>query len=205
MTGAFAPSSNTPGGDTEMGKYVPHFDECSDSPTPGGCILENKSFWERHFVKPEWSVWGWIGWSLVTLITLGLFGGYIYAFCTLVIGYDKPFKGVCTNRQEMRDYICVLAVGQLAFGIFCIGQVCVGVVCLGQVTIGLLFTVGQISGSIIYAPIGQLVTGMAAEFGQLVFCVFRVRRAQLGFAFMRPFFGGNLLTTCGNSCNKNNN
>lgn len=46
------------------GKYLPQFDVdesgCTPGgPTPGGCILENKStctlFLERYFVKPDWS------------------------------------------------------------------------------------------------------------------------------------------------------
>jgi hypothetical protein len=105
----------------------PDDDEDTDPMINFTCKL--RSDWKKiQFQSPEkWNRTTWVLSALLSLCYVGMCVGYIVLFCRTVIGDGtREWKGVCTDLKQMRNYTCVLAVGQMSFGIFTIGQISIG-------------------------------------------------------------------------------
>jgi len=156
----------------------------------------------QEFRKPQWSCCRWFGWLFALMINQGAMATALYFWVHLVIGDGtKPVKGVCTNLNAMRDNVCILAVGQVSYGVIAFGQLAVGLVTVGQLAIGILFCVGQLCASMGAAPLGQLAFASYIYRCQVGIGLIKVGAGQLAVSIMAPFFGGECIPTCG-ACNR---
>lgn len=150
----------------------------------------NVSVYDGSFKVPERGYWCWIAVSFI--INVGIQAVLLYLFLAFVIfddeGKVKPVKSTCLDYRDSVNNICIFSAGQVSYGLLSLGQVNIGLVCIGQVNIGLLFSFGQIAASMIFAPIGQVATGLYVYMAQLAFGLYKVNSAQLGFQFGKCFF-----------------
>ena len=154
----------------------------------GGLFIKRQFCWpSEHFTSTS----EWVALVMGFLIILGGFVATLYIFLSFVVldhnGNVKPFKGLCTTPNDMRDNLCYFSVGQISYGIISLGQVNIGLICIGQVSIGLLCALGQAGVGWGYS-IGQIALGTYVKFGQICFALYRIGCCQWGLQCFACFF-----------------
>lgn len=147
-----------------------------------------------------WTFLHWVLWVVSASATIACFFFSIFIFYNVVIANKQGVKGFCFTSDDMNEHICIVAIGQGAFGIITVGQFTVGVFNVCQVGIGLLVSLGQVTGSC-GISVAQLTCGTWLPAVQLGFGMWRVSYAQAGVSIIDPFLpkrwgGGTFFRSC---------
>lgn len=155
------------------------------------------------YMPPTGGMCWFVGSGIVALIWVVAVAVFITIF-TSMVSLLAPVKGVCTSDREMRDNLCILSVGQFAYGIITIGQFGIGLINLSQIGIGLIFAVGQIQGGCGFTT-AQITIGSYIGAAQMAIALIRVHMAQIGFQLLWPWRRVNgeqpdLVVSCHKNC-----
>lgn len=131
------------------------------------------------YQAPEGSTGFWVGMGLATVIWFGVVV-FVLVFVTVVkLEFSAPIKAVCTSASEMDNNLCILAIGQSAWGIISIGQFGFGLFNFSQIGMGVFTAIGQVQASAGFST-AQITVSSYVGACQLGLGMMRVHLAQLG-------------------------